>query len=104
MGAASNTLTIQQAGTYLVSYTLTVSPSTAGNVTAQVLNNDAPVTSTQKTVYAAASQATPISGSFVLTLSQNDELSLALTFPTYTGGYTAQVGANASLSAVKLTA
>ena len=104
MGAATNTLTIQQQGTYLVSYSLNVSPSTAGNVTAQVLQNDAPVASTQQTVYAAASQATPISGSYVLTLNQSDELNLALTFPSYTGGYTATVGANATLSAVKLTA
>ena len=104
MGAASNTLTIQQQGTYLVSYSLNVSPSAAGNVTAQVLENDAPLTATQQTVYAAANQATPISGSFVVTLAQNDELNLALTFPAYTGGYTAEVGTNATLSAVKLTA
>ena len=64
----------------------------------------APIASTQQTVYAPANQATPLSGSFVVTLSQNDELNLALTFPSYTGGYTAEVGANASLSAVKLTA
>ena len=104
MGAAANTITVQQAGTYLVSYSVTVTPSAAGNVVAQILNNDAPITSTQQTVYAQASQAAPISGSYVLTLADNDELSLALTFPAYTGGYTASVGANASLTTVKLTA
>ena len=83
---------------------MTVTPSAAGNVVAQILNNDAPITSTQQTVYAQASQAAPISGSYVLTLADNDELSLALTFPAYTGGYTASAGANASLTAVKLTA
>lgn len=97
----ANSITVPEAGTYEVSYSATVAPTNASDVTVSVRQNNTDIASTPITKTMTAGESSLFSGNTVVTLSANDVLDLAVTSNT-AGDVSLGSGVNAMLTVKRL--
>lgn len=97
----ANSVTVTDAGTYEISYSATLTPVNASDVTLSVRQNNTDIPSTPITKNMSAGESSLFSGNTVVTLGAGDVLDLAVTSNT-AGDVALGSGVNAMLTVKRL--
>ena len=93
----TNSVTVNEAGTYQIDYRVSGVADTAGDYTVSLIENGASVDGSDTTKTLATGENTDFVGSYITTLSAGDTVSLGIDGSTAGSTFTLSDGTNANL-------